>query len=73
VYYTYLWSLVIAKDLFSQFAKAKSILDPKTAARYRKAILEAGSVRPAADMVKRFLGRPMRFDAFQAWLDEGTS
>jgi len=72
VYYTYLWSLVIAKDMFSEFAKGKSILDPKTAARYRREILEAGSVRPAADLVKRFLGRGLRFDAFQAWLPEGT-
>ncbi len=73
VYYTYLWSLVIAKDLFSEFTRAKSILDPKPAARYRKEILEAGSVRPAAEMVERFLGRPMRFDAFQAWLREAAS
>lgn len=73
VYYTYLWSLVIAKDLFSEFAKGRSILEPKVAARYRKEILEAGSARPAADMIKRFLGRPMRFDAFQAWLNEGAS
>jgi thimet oligopeptidase len=72
VYYTYLWSLVIAKDLFSAFAKRTSILDPKTARRYRKEILEAGSVRPAADMVKRFLGREVRFDAFQSWLNEGA-
>lgn len=73
VYYTYLWSLVIAKDLFSEFAKVKSILDPRLSRRYRKAILEAASVRPAADMVKQFLGRPVRFAAFQAWLKEGAS
>lgn len=73
VYYTYLWSLVIAKDLFSRFAKAKSILDPATAKKYRKEILEAGSVRPAAEMVRRFLGRETGFDAFRAWLDEGAS
>ncbi len=72
VYYTYLWSLVIAKDLFSQFAKGTSILDPKMARRYRKAILEAGSVRPAADMVKEFLGRGTRFAAFEAWLAQGS-
>ncbi len=73
VYYTYLWSLVIAKDLYSEFAKAKSMLEPKMAARYRKAVLEAGSVRPAAEMIEAFLGRPMRFDAFQTWLSEGAS
>ncbi len=72
VYYTYLWSLVIAKDLFSRFAKAKTILDPATAKKYRKEILEAASVRPAAEMVRRFLGRETGFDAFRAWLNEGA-
>ncbi len=72
VYYTYLWSLVIAKDLFSRFAKAKSILEPATARRYRKEVLEAASVRPAAEMVRRFLGRRTTFDAFRAWLNEGA-
>ncbi len=71
VYYTYLWSLVIAKDLYSEFAKERSILDPKLARRYRKAVLEAASTRPAADMVRAFLGRPMRFKAFERWLTEG--
>jgi len=72
VYYTYLWSLVIAKDLFSAFSKQKSILDPRLARRYRRAILEAASLRPAADMVRSFLGRPVRFNAFRAWLNEGA-
>ena len=72
VYYTYLWSLVIAKDLFSQFAKAPSVMDPRAARRYRTSILEPGSSRPAAAMVREFLGRPPRFKAFQAWLEEGA-
>lgn len=73
IYYTYLWSLVIAKDLFSQFAKGRTILDPKMARRYRKAILEAGSVRPAAEMVRDFMGHGMRFEPFQAWLAQGAA
>ena len=72
MYYTYLWSLVIAKDLFSAFAKQRSILDPRMARRYRKAILEPGSTRPAADLVRAFLGRGMRFGAFAAWLGRGA-
>ncbi len=72
MYYTYLWSLVIAKDLFSAFAKQKSILEPRLARRYRKAILDPGSTRPAADLVKAFLGRGMRFDAFASWLNRGA-
>jgi thimet oligopeptidase len=67
-YYTYMWSLVIAKDLFTAFAE-KGLADPATAARYRRAILEPGGSRPAAELVKDFLGRPFDFRAYQAWLE----
>lgn len=73
IYYTYLWSLVIAKDLFGRFRESRSIFDRRVAREYRKAILEAGSVRPAAEMVEQFLGRPTQFDAFQTWLGEGAA
>ena len=72
IYYTYLWSLVIAKDLFSVFRKGKTILDPKPARRYRRLILEPASGVPARAMVTQFLGRPLRFDAFRAWLNEAA-
>jgi thimet oligopeptidase len=72
VYYTYMWSLVIAKDLFGKFLKARSIMDAATAGRYRRTILDPGSAKPAATMVRQYLGRAPRFDAFQAWLNEGT-
>jgi len=68
-YYTYMWSLVIAKDLFTPFKQA-GLLDRATATRYRKAVLEAGGSKPAAEMVRDFLGRPFTFDAYAKWLDE---
>lgn len=68
IYYTYMWSLVIAKDLFGPFRKA-GLLDAAVARRYRDAILAPGGSRPAAELVERFLGRPHAFDAFAAWLD----
>jgi thimet oligopeptidase len=68
VYYTYMWSEVIAKDFFGQFRRA-GIMDPATALQYRREILEPGGSRPAADLVKGFLGRAQTFDAFKAWLD----
>jgi thimet oligopeptidase len=68
VYYTYMWSLVIAKDLFSVFAQ-EGLLNPQPAARYRRAVLEPGGSLPAAELVKNFLGRSYRFDAYQKWLD----
>jgi thimet oligopeptidase len=67
-YYTYQWSLVIAKDMFSQFNKV-DLLDPTVSMRYRRAVLEPGGSAPAADLVKNFLGRPFSFDAYRQWLD----
>ena len=67
-YYTYLWSLVIAKDLFSAFDPA-DLFDPEVARRYRDRVLTPGGSRDAADLVADFLGREFTFDAFAAWLD----
>src|SRR5438093_1064329 len=70
IYYTYMWSLVIAKDLFSRFRAAGSLLDPAEAERYRDLILGRGSEKPAADLIRDFLGREMRFGPFEAWVRE---
>ncbi|MCM2333255.1 MAG: Zn-dependent oligopeptidase, partial [Anaeromyxobacteraceae bacterium] len=70
IYYTYMWSLVIAKDLFGEFRRA-GLLDRATAARYRRAVLEPGGSRPAAALVQDFLGRPSGFEAYRAWLEAG--
>src|SRR5436305_15340990 len=43
-YYTYLWSLVIAKDLFSAF-DSDHLFDPVVAQRYRDRILAPGGSR----------------------------
>ena len=68
-YYTYMWSLVIAKDLFSAF-DPDDLLDTSVAHRYRDRILAAGGSRDASDLVADFLGRPYNFDAFERWLDQ---
>lgn len=68
VYYTYMWSLVIAKDLFSKF-DAKNMLAPGAAAEYRAKVLAAGGSKPAAAMVKDFLGRDFNEVAWKKWLD----
>jgi thimet oligopeptidase len=69
VYYTYMWSLVIAKDLFSAFP-ADNLLDPVVAQRYRATVLAPGGSKPAAKLVEDFLGRPFGFEAYQRWLDK---
>jgi thimet oligopeptidase len=66
-YYTYMWSLVIAKDLMSGFDRS-DLFDPDTAGRYRDAILAPGARKDAAELVEDFLGRPYSFDAFESWL-----
>jgi thimet oligopeptidase len=68
MYYTYMWSLVIAKDLFSRFEK-EGVTSPAVALRYRQKVLEPGGSKDAADLVTDFLGRPFAFDAFAAWLN----
>ncbi len=66
-YYTYMWSKVIALDLFSAFEK-NNLLDRETAVLYRKKVLEPGGTKDAADMINDFLGRPYNFDATRMWL-----
>jgi thimet oligopeptidase len=68
-YYTYMWSLVIAKDLFSAFDK-EDMFAPEVAQAYRDKVLAMGGRKDAADLVADFLGRPYSFDAFGAWLAE---
>ncbi len=68
-YYTYMWSLVIAKDMFSAFDRA-DMFEPGVAGRYRDRVLAPGGQRDAADLVADFIGRPYTFDAYAAWLAE---
>jgi thimet oligopeptidase len=70
IYYTYMWSLVIAKDLFSVF-RQEGLLEPAVATRYRRAVLEPGGSKPAAELVRDFLGRDYGYGAYQDWLDAG--
>jgi thimet oligopeptidase len=67
-YYTYMWSLVIAKDLFSAFDR-DDLFATDVALRYRDRVLAAGGSKDAADLVEDFLGRPYGFESFQRWLD----
>jgi thimet oligopeptidase len=66
-YYTYMWSLVIAKDMFSEFTPG-DLFDSSVASRYRDLVLAPGGSRDAADLVGEFLGREYSFAAFERWL-----
>ena len=68
-YYTYVLDKVIALDFFRQFDKT-NLLDGPTAMRYRRAVLEPGANKPAAELVKDFLGRPQNMDALKTWMNQ---
>lgn len=70
IYYTYMWSLTIAKDLFSRFEK-EGLLNQDVARAYRRAVLDPGGSREAAELVRDFLGRDYSFDAYATWLNRG--
>jgi thimet oligopeptidase len=68
-YYGYQWALSIAQDLFTRFKK-EGLLNPKTAADYRAAILAMGGSDDETKMVAKFLGRPPSDAAYKAFLLE---
>jgi thimet oligopeptidase len=69
LYYTYMWSLVIARDLFDQFS-GENLMNTDLAVRYRKNILEPGGSQDARDLVRAFLNRDYNLDAYQRWMAE---
>ncbi len=69
MYYTYMWSLVISKDLFKKFQEA-GLMNKEVATAYKNTIIEPGGAVDAAKMVENFLGRPYSFAAFQKWLQK---
>jgi thimet oligopeptidase len=71
LYYTFMWSLVIAKDLLSRF-RSRGMADPVTARDYRQKVLEPGGSRPAAALCEAFLGRAYEVIAFRNWLNSGA-
>ena len=61
-YYGYMWAEVIALDMLSVFGD--DIMNPEIGRRFRREILSRGGEAPAATLVERFLGRPVKADAF---------
>jgi len=69
MYYTYMWSLVIAKDMLSPFQK-QGLMNTDLTHAYRDKVLAAGGTKDAAELVKDFLGRDYNFKAFEKFLAE---
>ncbi len=70
-YYTYVWSLVVARDLLEPFLTRGSLTDPVLAERYAREILRPGSSRPAVDLVRAYLGREPGYESFERWIEDG--
>jgi len=66
-YYTYLYDKVMALEFFAEF-DAKDLLSGPTAMRYRREVLEPGGSKPAAELVKSFLGREVSMSALKGWI-----
>lgn len=63
LYYTYMWSQVIAADLFSEFERL-GIRNPTISQRYKETVLAPGGSQKASTLIENFLGRPFNLDAF---------
>lgn len=67
MYYTYQWSLVIAKDLWTRFQR-EGLMSPTTVQEYARDILAPGGTEPASKLTERFLGRAYQMEAYKRWL-----
>lgn len=61
-YYCYKWAEVLQADAFTRF-KAEGIMNPKTGAAYREAVLSKGDSKPAEEVFRDFVGREPNPDA----------
>lgn len=63
-YYGYMWSQVLALDMLSVYGG--NLMNPSVGRRFRTTVLAQGSQKPAAVLVREFLGREPSSDAFIA-------
>lgn len=62
-FYSYLWSLVLAQDAFSEFQK-KGIMNTAVGMKWRREVLEKGSSDDEMKLLSNFLGRKTNQKAF---------
>lgn len=62
-YYGYLWSLVYAQDMYEHF-REQGMLNPDAGREYRTKILARGGTLDEMDLLRDYLGRDPKPDAF---------
>lgn len=62
-YYGYLWSKVFAQDMFTRF-REHGLLNPEAGMYYRSKIIGRGGSMDEMEMLKDYLGREPKMDAF---------
>jgi len=62
-YFTYLWSLVLAQDIYSKFSE-NGIINPEIGLKYRNTVLKSSGYSDSMEYIKAFLGREPNNDAF---------
>ena len=68
-YYTYMWSLSIAKDFYGFIMKNGGLMNTEVMGKYRDLVLKVGGAKDGMDMVRDFLGREVSFEEFEKWLN----
>lgn len=68
-YYSYMWSLIRAIDIFSYIKKNNGLLDCKIGKKLKNCILSHGSSRDYNEIIKDFLERDFSFDAFNNYIN----
>src|SRR5262249_47838905 len=69
MYYTYLWSRVIARDLLTPFDK-KGLMATDVTFLFRDKVLALGGMKDATDLLKVVLDRPYNCKAFEKYVSE---